>query len=190
MNLSSSESKDRLIRRLDQAVGCGPVAQVTGRIKHTLQELTREAAICLPRPFLEPGAESYARRLLHRCPKTGYTVVVMAWGPGQRTQLHDHAGMWCVECVVDGQVDVTQYDLLEQRDHRCRFECRGSTRAGVGDAGCLIPPYEYHVLGNALTDRSSISLHVYRGEMESCNLYVPCTEGWWERIPKQLRYDH
>ena len=189
MNLSASESKERLIGRLDEAVSCGDVSQVTERIKQTLQEMTRESAIRLPDAFLRPGAECYARRLLHRCPEKGYTVVVMVWGPGQRTQLHDHAGMWCVECVVDGVVDVTQYDLLEQRDGRCRFECKGSTRAGVGDAGCLIPPFEYHILGNALTDRSSISLHVYRGEMDACNLYVPQDQDWWEQVSKPLQYD-
>lgn len=189
MNLSVKESKSRLIHRLDACVARSEVATITAQVKQTLQNLTRESAIRLPEPFRRPGAEGYARRLLHRCPRTGYTVVVMAWGPGQQTELHDHAGMWCVECVVEGEVNVTQYDLLEKNDGRCRFECKGATRAGVGEAGCLIPPFEYHVLGNALPDRTSISLHVYRGEMDRCNLYVPQEQGWWERVSKQLQYD-
>ena len=51
-----------------------------------------------------------------------YTAVVMTWGPGQKTPLHDHAGMWCVECVVEGELEVVQFDLMEQADGRCRFD--------------------------------------------------------------------
>ena len=65
-----------------------------------------------------------------------------------------------------------------------------SLRTGVGDAGCLIPPFEYHVLANALSDRASVTLHVYGGEMDRCNLYLPQDDGWWERTPRILQYDN
>ena len=51
----------------------------------------------------------YARRLLHRDPAGRYTAIVMTWGPGQGTAVHDHGGLWCVEGVVDGEIAVTQY---------------------------------------------------------------------------------
>ena len=56
----------------------------------------------LPDRFRVARAEGYARRLLHRNDRLGYTAVVMTWAPGQRTPLHDHAGIWCVEGVVEG----------------------------------------------------------------------------------------
>ena len=50
----------------------------------------------------------------------------MTWGPGQRTALHDHAGIWCVEGVVEGEMAVTRYELLEEEeDGLCRFAERG-----------------------------------------------------------------
>jgi hypothetical protein len=61
-------------------------------------------------------------------------------------------------------------------------------RARVGDAGCLIPPFEYHVLRNALSDRRSVTLHVYAGEMDHCNLFVPCDGGWWTKTGQVLEY--
>ena len=178
-----------LIERLDEAVCASEVARVCGRVKQTLEDLTRDGAIRIPAHYRNVGDESYARRLLHRDPQTGYTVVVMTWGPGQHTELHDHAGMWCVECVVEGALDVDQYGLVEMSNGRCRFRHEARTRAGVGEAGALIPPYEYHVLGNALTDRVSMSLHVYAGEMDHCNLYRPADGGWWERFSRRLAYD-
>jgi hypothetical protein len=50
----------------------------------------------------------------------------------------------------------------------------------------LIPPHDYHVLANALPDRPSITLHVYGGEMDHCNVFEPRADGWYEQIPRQL----
>lgn len=180
---------DLLIDRINTAVEYGDVPHITGEIKDTLTELTRCSALRLPDRLAAPVLRSYARRLVHRDEKRGYTVVAMIWGPGQHTELHDHAGIWCVECVMEGALDVTQYDLVEQDHQRCRFVEQRKVRAGVGDAGCLIPPFEYHVLSNPLHDRTSVTLHVYGGEMDHCNVYMPCAEGWWEATEKRMRYN-
>ena len=111
----------------------------------------------------------------------------MTWGPGQRTPLHDHAGIWCVEGVVQGRMDVTQYDLVETAGTAYRFEAKGCVHAAVGSAGCLIPPFEYHVLANAL-DEPSITLHVYGGEMTSCHVFEPAGSGRYVRCERALGY--
>jgi predicted metal-dependent enzyme (double-stranded beta helix superfamily) len=190
MTESAASGIERLIGRLDGAVGPGAPERVALGVKAALEELVRGPGIRLPDRFQRCAGSCYARRLLHRDPETGYTVVAMTWGPGQRTQLHDHAGIWCVECVVEGRLLVTQYDLTERQDGRYRFEERSCVTAGVGDAGCLIPPSEYHVMHNPCDRDTAISLHVYGGEMERCNLYVPQDGGWWERQAKSLSYDH
>lgn len=181
---------ERLFDRLQAAVRASDVQRITLGVKQTLEELVRQDALRLPAPFLRSRPDCYARRLLHRDDRVGYTVVVMTWGPGQQTRLHDHAGLWCVECVIEGELDVTQYDVAARDRDRYRFVERTSTRAGVGDAGCLIPPSEYHVMRNPLDDRDAVTLHVYGGEMNQCNLYLPVSDGWWERQSKTLQYDN
>jgi len=179
----------RFVRDVDAAVGAGSIADITSGVQHALRAATRAGDLRLPERLVSSRPDAYARRLLHRCPDTGYTIVVMTWGPGQKTELHDHAGMWCVECVVDGALNVEQFDVVEERSERFRFERRKVVRAGVGDAGCLIPPFEYHILGNALGDRPSVSVHVYAAEMDHCNLYVDAGDGWWKREAQSLSYD-
>jgi hypothetical protein len=58
----------------------------------------------------------------------------------------------------------------------------------VGASGCLIPPWEYHVLRNRFDDRPSVTLHVYGGEMDQCCAFVPRENGWYERIERALSY--
>jgi predicted metal-dependent enzyme (double-stranded beta helix superfamily) len=176
-----------LIARLDAAVQLGDPVLITQRIKHELEDAMRGHAVALPERFRRVRPEGYARRLLHRSDSLGYTAVVMTWGPGQGTPLHDHAGIWCVEGVVEGRMDVTQYDLVEEDQNAFRFERKGCVHAAVGSAGCLIPPFEYHVLANAL-DTPSMTMHIYGGEMTTCHVFEPVDGGRFVRRERALCY--
>jgi predicted metal-dependent enzyme (double-stranded beta helix superfamily) len=165
----------------------GRPAAITRQVKQELEDAIRGHTIRLPERFHRVRTDGYARRLLHRNDDLGYTAVVMTWGPGQRTPLHDHAGIWCVEGVVSGQMDVTQFDLVDESGDGVRFEARGCVQASVGSAGCLIPPFEYHILANALST-PSITLHVYGGEMTTCHVFEPADNGRYVRRERPLSY--
>ena len=182
-----------LIARIDEAVQMRDPAAITQRVKQELQHAIRARDVVLPERFRRVRPEGYARRLLHRNDALGYTAVVMTWGPGQATPLHDHAGIWCVEGVVEGRMDVTQYDLIQEEQDAdasvaaYRFEEKGCVHAAVGSAGCLIPPFVYHIRANAL-DEPSITLHVYGGEMTTCHVFVPAAGGRYVRTERLLCY--
>ena len=182
-----SDGLATLIARLDAAVQLRDPEAITLRIKHELEDAIHRHGVALPARFHQVRPEGYARRLLHRNDELGYTAVVMTWGPGQRTPLHDHAGIWCVEGVIEGRMDVTQYDLVEIAQNAFLFEEKGCVHAAVGSAGCLIPPFEYHVLANAL-DEPSITLHVYGGEMSTCHIFEPVEGGRYVRRERALCY--
>lgn len=174
--------------RLDEAVTLTDPAAVAQRVKQALQEALRCDGLPLPRHFFESRPDTYARRLLHRDSDGRYTAVVMTWGPGQGTPLHDHAGIWCVECVVEGEMEVRQYDLVAERAGAYQFTAQPCIEALRGSAGCLIPPYEYHTLANRLPDAASVTLHVYGGEMTSCHVFQPQEDGTYRRVERQLSY--
>lgn len=177
----------QLIGRLDAAVQLADSGAITRRVKRELEQAIQARHVTLPDRFRRVRPEGYARRLLHKNDDLGYSAVVMTWGPGQRTPLHDHAGIWCVEGVVEGRMDVTQYDLVEEVDDAYRFEAMGCVQASVGSAGCLIPPFEYHILANAI-DEPSITLHVYGGEMATCHIFEPVDGGRYIRRERPLCY--
>lgn len=173
--------------RLDAVVHHEAPTRVPGLIKAILIDAMQGNGLALPDRFRVARPDAYARRLLHRDPDGAYTAVVMTWGPGQKTALHDHAGIWCVECVVDGKMEIAQYALTSEKQGAFYFERRTQVVAGRGSAGCLIPPFEYHTLGNAL-DTPSITLHVYGGEMDHCHIFEPAGDGSYRRIRKELSY--
>lgn len=188
---------EELIERLERAVRLEDPHAVTSQVRSILQQVLSSGALYLPDRFRRRKPDAYARRLLHRDPELDFTAVVMTWGPGQRTPLHDHDGSWCVEGVVEGEIRVTRYELLdgpvqatEDLFHFCRHE---TIRAAPGEAGALIPPLEHHVLGNAGDDGVAVTLHVYQGEMAQCATFEPVAvdggEGLYRRRLKSLGYD-
>jgi predicted metal-dependent enzyme (double-stranded beta helix superfamily) len=182
---------DPLIERLCDAVRLGDVDAIAEQIKNDLESFIPSEGLILPERFRKVKPDSYARRLLYSDPGLGFTALVMTWGPGQRTALHDHAGIWCVEGVLEGEMEVDRYELLEEgEDGVCRFVERGAVRAVAGSAGALIPPFEHHVLANARPDKASLTLHVYGGEMDHCDIFEPLTEsGSYRRRSRPLSYD-
>ncbi len=177
-----------LIERLDQALGStvGPEAR-TRAVRDVLTELIHNGSIELPSELTRPSPDGYARRLIHTSERLGYVALAMVWGPGQGTPLHDHAGLWCVEGVLTGQIAVSQYDLVERQGPHCRFVAQGCEVAGVGSAGRLIPPFDYHTIANASPDQSSITIHVYGGEMSRCSIFLPLGDGWFEETERVLK---
>lgn len=187
MRSACSPAVDRMIEGWREAVRGGDVEAITQRIKHDLTHQIRGEGVDLPPRYRRTLPDHYARRLLYRDPELALTAVVMAWAPSQQTPLHDHAGIWCVEGVVEGEMEVLRYDLLEEVDGRCRFCEVERLRAGTGSSGALIPPLEYHVLRNPTAD-TVITLHVYGGEMDRCGVFVPEPGGSWRREDRALSY--
>lgn len=185
---TSSDLRTVLIERLRQAVDLGDVEATTGRIQHDLAALIGDG-LDLGERFRRPRQDTYARRLFHRDPEGRFSVVVMTWGPGQATPLHDHDHMWCVEGVVEGTLEVARYELLERdADGVHHFAGRGRTSAGVGSSGALIPPYEYHTLANASDERLAVTIHVYGGDMDRCSVFEPRAGGGHLRRVKELSF--
>ena len=181
--------KDPFITQLDQAVSKDSDADATGAVRSLLCRSFRDQAITLPPEMIQPLPDRYARRLLYASPELGYSIIAMTWGPGQGTPVHDHSGMWCVEGIWAGALEVVQYEILEHAEERYRFESVGSINAGVGSAGSLIPPHEYHTIRNPDPVDCAVSIHIYSGNMCQCNCFMARRDGWYERVSRRLGLD-
>ncbi|MGO1072754.1 cysteine dioxygenase [Lysobacter sp. CA199] len=180
---------DKLVAAIDAAVVAGDEHVVTAALRNTLCKMIRDRDVNLPDCVFDPIQDHYARRELYRSPRLGYSVVAMTWGPGQGTPMHDHSGLWCVEGVWDGELEITQYELLERNGENFRFRAAGGMHAGPGSAGSLIPPHEYHTIRNASNDSVAVSLHIYKAPMECCSMFVPREGEWFRRVDKALETD-
>lgn len=177
-----------LIAELEQAAALPTVPDITAKVQEILGEYASSGRIELTDELRRPAADSYARRLIYRSEEPVFTVLAMVWDPGQGTPIHDHSGMWCVEGVVEGRLEVTQYDLVERDGDRCRFAAQETTDAGVGSSGRLIPPFDHHTIHNASDDSRAVTIHVYGGDMVECKIFEPLDDGWYRENRRRLSY--
>jgi predicted metal-dependent enzyme (double-stranded beta helix superfamily) len=198
-----SQSRLALIEALDAAVessaspdnssGDGPES-ICNAVKEALQEAVAakvKGEALLDPAYLECSESGYARHLFHRDPAGRYSVVIMVWDDGQGTPIHDHAGTWCVECVYDGVIDVESFEPVDgdpKQASELGFAPLDELHASVGMAGALIPPSEYHLIRNG-GEGKAVTIHVYGGELSSCNCYEEIAPGRYRRASHPLSYD-
>ena len=182
---------EKLVASLDAAVALGDDHAITDALRKALCEMICDEQVALPDCVLEPIVDHYARRELYTSPEHGYSVIAMTWAPGQGTKIHDHSGMWCVEGVWKGRLEITQFELAERDDERYRFIPVGTIEAGTGSAGSLIPPHEYHAIRNPSDKAIAVSLHVYQRTMVRCGVFSPDGDNaeWQSRGERLLGTD-
>jgi len=133
----------------------------------------------------------YARHLVFHGEDSGCCIVAMTWGPGQGTPVHDHDGTWCVECCLEGKLEVVQYECEGEEarsdESLYRFVPRESQTVGRGAVGCLIPPYEHHIIRNPFEERA-VTLHVYGKELKKSSCFYPVQGDLYRREERQLSY--
>ena len=155
-------------------------------VKKSLIAAVTSDGLQLPEGFTCTSGQDYARRLLHCTDR--YAVVVMVWGPGQGTPIHDHDDKWCVECVYQGTIRVISYDLIgSPEDEVVSFHKEQEIAAGKGEAGALIPPFDYHLIENTQDD-VAVTIHVYGGEMHGCEVFQPVEGDRYRREHRLLSY--
>ena len=179
-----------LIRRLDQVVGADCDQSRCNGVKDVLTDACAPDSELLDAAFLAPSASGYARRLLHKDPADRYAVMVMVWDGEQGTPLHDHGGKWCVECVYRGRIRVRSFSRTTNLDGNSGlldFREETTVLAGQGEAGTLIPPFDYHILENP-DPAPAVTIHVYGGELTACTQFEPQPGGGYRAVVTEMSY--
>jgi predicted metal-dependent enzyme (double-stranded beta helix superfamily) len=115
----------------------------------------------LAEEFCKPHPEYYQQYLLYADPLDRFSVVSFVWGPGQKTPVHNHT-VWGMVGQLRGQERSANY--YQQAD--------GSYTADEflvfkpGQVATVSPnTHDIHVVENGLSDQTSISIHVYGGNI-------------------------
>lgn len=115
----------------------------------------------LPEEFTRPDPQYYQQYLLHADPQERWSVVSFVWGPGQKTPIHDHR-VWGLVGVYQGAETSTGYERLASG----ALHEIGVERLERGDLTAVSPTIgDIHRVANAYSDRVSISVHVYGGNI-------------------------
>lgn len=138
-----------------------------------LQELVRHDD-WLPDDCARPDPQRYQQYLLHADALGRFSVVSFVWGPGQSTPIHDHT-VWGLIGMLRGAEVAEPY--AQGADGRWAASGAPLTlRPGQVEA---VSPHigDVHRVSNALTDRPSISIHVYGANIGAVRRNVYLEDG-------------
>ena len=139
----------------------------------------------------------YARNLIHQTDL--YELVTVAWLPGQKAAIHDHAGQRCWMTVENGELTIQDYEPVFTLD--AQPIPRGKPLVlKTGGSVYIDDRLGLHSIEN-LGKLPAVSLHVYAGPIRSCLVYneslgtfmpaevvsFPCPEAEeFEELPRRL----
>jgi predicted metal-dependent enzyme (double-stranded beta helix superfamily) len=115
----------------------------------------------LPEEFTRPHPQYYQQYLLYADPLDRFSVVSFVWGPGQKTPIHNHT-VWGMVGQLRGQEKGTPY----YRQANGAFKPGESCVSLPGHVDTVSPAtHDIHVVENNMSDQTSISIHVYGGNI-------------------------
>jgi 3-mercaptopropionate dioxygenase len=122
----------------------------------------------LPESMAKCPPHGYAQNMLWCDPFERFSVVSFCWGPSAQTPVHDHQ-MWGLVGMLRG----SETSQAFSRDAEGGLVAGETTALAPGDVEVLRPSLgDIHKVTNALSDRGSISIHVYGGNIGAVKRYT------------------
>jgi predicted metal-dependent enzyme (double-stranded beta helix superfamily) len=122
----------------------------------------------LPAEFTKPHPQYYQQYLLYADPLDRFSIVSFVWGPGQKTPVHNHT-VWGMVGQLRGEEKGTPY----YRQANGTFKAGESSICPPGHVDTVSPnTHDIHVVENNLSDQTSISIHVYGGNIGRIQRFV------------------
>lgn len=165
-------AKDFCLERLKQ--GIGEAAWYSARDRRAMR------AVCDAHP------REFTRWLFGRDPESRYTGLVMVWPARHATAIHDHAGLWGIEMVLQGALTVDDFEVAADSGEP---HFVGSTVLQEGESCAFLGSGSHaHRCTNPSPRRPAISLHVYGGILDHHRTYTETapTRFAIERVPARI----
>jgi predicted metal-dependent enzyme (double-stranded beta helix superfamily) len=133
---------------------------------------------------LRERRRGFERWMVAERARPGVSILVLAWPPGYATPVHDHGGLWGLEAMIAGALEVESFDK-DEGDHALRST--GRTWLGPGDATWFEATEQHaHRCRNLSRHDTALTLHVYGGDLAQYLAYEqPGPSGHWIARPRQ-----
>jgi len=139
--------------------------------------------------FVRAGDDERFRRHPLEIPEVpDCSALVMVWPPGYATLPHDHAGLWGIELVIDGALEVDEF-IPVGSSSRPTLALARSLYLGLGDAAVFSGDAYVHRCRNLSTTRAALSLHVYGGVLDTYRSFLIDTSGRYRARAEIARSD-
>jgi len=114
------------------------------------------------------SADHYTRNLVHR--DRSFELLVLCWGPGQATPIHNHEGQDCWMAILDGDIEEVRY-AMPPAGHTGPLQSLGARTFATGEVAYIQDEIGLHLVRTASPAHAGVSLHLYAAPYDECNVY-------------------
>jgi cysteine dioxygenase len=164
----STSALDTLVRSLHEQFHGGRVSG--GRVAELMGEyaLTRGDW----REFALFSDEHYTRNLVVLEPS--FELLILCWGAGQESPIHNHEGQDCWMAVLDGEIEEVRYPMPAS-GRPGPLQPKGSLRFTHGQVAFIRDEMGLHLVRPTRASGPGVTLHLYAAPYDECNCYCPDT---------------
>jgi cysteine dioxygenase len=135
-------------------------------------------------PFQNFVEGRYTRSLVRRT--ENYELLVLSWGAGEESPVHNHMGQRCWMAVLDGEMEEVHFSREEGGSGPL---IKGPTKRFVeGNVAFINDDIALHLVRGA-EGKAAVSLHLYSKPYDICLIYDPETGAESARVLKYDRTD-
>ena len=154
-----------------------------------------DVANFLPEQYTRPVSptQPFGLYLIHKAPQDAFSILSALWPPNGGTPVHDHAGSWAVEVILEGTLHTCRFKRLDDGAREGYAELRQTAELDIQPrevAHVLPPDQDVHQFTN-LSGRPVLSFHLYGGDItkQTRNKFNP-TEKTVVKYVDPLKYDN
>lgn len=142
------------------------------------------------RSLCDEHPHEFTRWLFERERDGRYTGLIMVWPAAHATPIHDHAGLWGIEMVLQGSLSVEDYELVADGRGGSQARFVGTTLLEERQASTFLGTAGHaHRCANLSARRPAVTLHVYGGLLEAYHNFDPANDGNFVSRPALARID-
>jgi cysteine dioxygenase len=112
-----------------------------------------------------------------------YNLIVLCWGPGQSSPIHDHANSHCIFKILDGELTETKYGFPGSGDAAKQMEIVGESTFRRDEVNYTSNKIGLHKVSNN-SNAPAVSLHLYSPPILECKTF--CLDSGEERASGRI----
>jgi cysteine dioxygenase len=164
--LVSAPALDRLTEALSRAIA----GDGRARVLELLEGYARAHEDWRAFAFFDPV--EYTRNEVAR--ERDFELLLLCWGPGQESPIHNHEGQDCWMAVLEGEIEEVRFPRPEEV-RPGPLEPVGARTFGRGEVAFIRDEIGLHLVRPARPGTRGVSLHLYAAPYEECDIYCPRT---------------
>jgi len=169
---NSGCSLDELTRALGELLD-GEPTEAKGA---AVADLLRQYASCEDswRPYVTFREDTYSRNLIWRTDQ--FELLLLGWGAGHESPIHDHAGQECWMAVLEGELEEVHF----KEGDIAPDGAAGGLRSGrvkafpTGGVAYIHDDIALHLI-RPRAGKRGVSLHLYSSPIDTCRKFCPET---------------